>query len=52
MQNSKKIKYNLIIGVAGQFLTIALGIVLPRLVLTSYGSEANGLINSVTQIYS
>lgn len=52
MQNSKKIKYNLIIGVAGQFLTIALGIVLPRLVLTSYGSEVNGLINSVTQIYS
>lgn len=52
MQNGKKIKYNLIVGFASQFITIALGIVLPRLVLTSYGSEVNGLINSVTQIYS
>ena len=52
MNNGKKIKYNLIIGFLSQFVTIALGVVVPRLILTSYGSEVNGLISSVTQIYS
>lgn len=52
MQNEKKIKYNLIIGIASEILTIILGILVPRLILTSYGSEVNGLLNSVTQIYS
>lgn len=52
MQKSQKIKYNLIVGFGGQILTIALGILLPRLVLTNYGSEVNGLINSVVQIYT
>lgn len=51
MHKSKRIFNNLIWGVASQLLTIILGVVLPRLVLTSYGSEINGLINSVTQIY-
>lgn len=52
MRDSKKIVYNLCLGLANQLLMIVLGIVLPRLVLTSYGSEVNGLINTVTQIYS
>lgn len=52
MSGIKKIKNNLILGIAGQVLTILLGIVVPRLVLTSYGSEVNGLINSITQIYT
>ena len=51
MQNSKKIKYNLILGLSSEILTITLGIVVPRLVLTNYGSEINGLLSSVTQIY-
>lgn len=52
MKKSKRVFNNLIWGAASQLLTILLGIILPRLVLTSYGSEINGLINSVTQIYS
>ena len=52
MRDSKKVIYNLSLGFANQLLTIILGIILPRLVLTSYGSEVNGLINTVTQIYS
>lgn len=52
MLNSQKIKYNLIVGFGSQILTIALGILLPRLVLVNYGSEVNGLINSITQIYT
>lgn len=52
MQSSEKVKRNFQLGVASQILTILLGIIVPRLVLTSYGSEVNGLINSITQIYS
>lgn len=44
--------YNLFFGLASQLLTIILGIVVPRLILTSYGSEVNGLITTVTQIYT
>ena len=43
---------NIISGFAGQFITVALGIVLPRLVLLNLGSEANGLLSTVTQIFT
>ena len=52
MNNSKKVSLNLTLGIASEALTIVLGIVVPRLILTSYGSEVNGLLSSVTQIYS
>lgn len=52
MQSRKKIKLNLLLGIVSQLVTIVLGILLPRLVLKSYGSEVNGLLSSVTQIYS
>ncbi len=32
-----------------QIVTIICGFVLPRLILTSYGSDVNGLVNSITQ---
>lgn len=46
-----KLKRNLISGFASQLIIALLGIVMPRLVLVSYGSETNGLISSITQIY-
>lgn len=49
---STKIKRNLIFGFSSEILAILLGIVIPKLTLTSYGSEINGLLSSVTQIYS
>ena len=52
MKNSQKIKYNLIVGMGSQLITILLGIVIPRLTLVNYGSEVNGLLNSITQIYT
>ena len=52
MRNGKKITYNLMLGFISEIVTILLGIIVPRLVLTNYGSEVNGLINSVTQIYA
>lgn len=52
LKDTQKIKYNLIIGILGQIVTLILGIVIPKLVLTSYGSEINGLISSITNIYA
>lgn len=52
MKDTKKIKKNLFIGVIGQLITLILGIIVPKLVLTSYGSEVNGLLSSITNIYA
>lgn len=52
MGNVKKVRYNLVMGIASQLLTALLAIIVPRLVLTHYGSEVNGLTSSVTQIYT
>ena len=49
---SKNTKYNLLFGILSQAVSIILGIILPRLFLTNYGSEINGLLSSVTQIYA
>lgn len=43
--------YNIIVGVLGQAITIILGIVIPKLFISSFGSEVNGLMSSITQIY-
>lgn len=52
MRDSKKIRYNLIVGVFGQVVAIVLGAILPRFILTGYGSEVNGLLSSVVNIYA
>ena len=52
MDKHQIVQRNLILGFLSQLLTIALGIVLPRLTLTSYGSEVNGLVNSIANIYA
>lgn len=44
-----KIRRNIVSQIFYQVLTIALGITIPRLVLVSLGSEANGLVNSTNQ---
>ena len=39
----KKTVYNLVFGIGTQLITLALGLVIPRLILQSYGSEVHGL---------
>ena len=51
MSNHKSIN-NIISGFVGQIITIALGIIIPRLVLLNIGSEANGLLSTVAQIFT
>lgn len=52
MQAAEKGVRNVFYGLLGQIVTICLGIVIPRLVLLSFGSEINGLINSANQIFT
>ena len=50
--NGKKSAKNFMYGMLGFVITTLLGIIIPRLFLVSYGSEVNGLINSIKQVFS
>ena len=45
----KKIKTNLIIAIIYELIAIIYGFILPRLILEQFGSEVNGLMQSITQ---
>ena len=45
--NRRKSILNIGIGIGSQILSIALGIIIPRLFLTNFGSEMNGFLNSL-----
>lgn len=50
--NRKRSFYNIVVGIGSQILSIVLGILIPRLFLTNFGSEMNGFLNSVTQVFA
>lgn len=50
MKNKKKVILNFSISTISTLLTMMLGFVLPRIIMVSWGSEYNGLINSVRTI--
>ena len=50
MNTSRKGILNIFTAFFSQILIIITGIVIPKLILSYYGSETNGLINSVVQI--
>ena len=45
----KKLFYNTVSSLVFQLTTIICGFILPRLILSAFGSEVNGLVNSITQ---
>lgn len=45
-------KRNAVTGLITQLIIIALGLVVPRIMITNYGSDTNGLTNTLTQIFS
>ena len=51
-EEKNKIKHNVIFGVFNQILIFAIGLIVPRFILTSYGSEINGLLTTLTQIFT
>lgn len=46
---AKAMKWNMLTGWAQELFTLLSGLILPRLVLGAFGSEANGLVNSIAQ---
>ena len=42
----------MVTSVVSQLVTIALGFIIPRLILTNFGSEVNGVVTSINQIFS
>lgn len=47
-----KILLNTISSMLLQFITVLVGLMIPRLILVSFGTETNGLISSITQMLS
>lgn len=51
MEKEKKSIKILIFGLISQIVTLSLGIIIPRLLIVNYGSEINGLLSSIKQIF-
>ena len=49
---SKKAFINMYMGFADEIVTLICSLILPRLILTTFGSEYNGLTSSITQFIS
>lgn len=49
---AKRSIYNIIFNILSIVVTFALGIIIPKLFIVNLGSEANGLVSSVGQIFS
>lgn len=43
---------NFIVGLLSQVIILIFGFVVPRIILTHYGSDTNGLMNTITQIFT
>lgn len=52
MENRSKFIKNIITGFGGQFIAIILGLVVPRIFITSYGSDVNGLMSTIAQVFA
>ncbi len=50
--NAKKSAKNIVLAFSSQIVSLALGIILPRLLISGFGSEVNGFFSTVTQLYS
>ena len=50
-KKDNRIKYNLLSGIVYQVVLIALSFILPRLYLENFGSEVNGVLSTIKQIF-
>ena len=49
---TKKALYNLLTNIVLQLTIIAFGFVVPRIIISKYGSDVNGLISSIASFLS
>lgn len=52
MERNKSSFYNAIISMIGMFLTMGVNLIVVRLTISNYGSDANGITSTVTQVIS
>lgn len=50
--NSKRGINNIIYGILSQVVSMGLSIIIPRLILVNLGSEANGLLHSISTVFT
>ena len=50
--NRKKNIYNILVSIISQLVLLVLGIIVPRIILTHYGSDTNGVTSTITQIFA
>ena len=51
MSRKRNSMNNFIWGILGNIITSIVAIIIPRLFIVNYGSEVNGLLSSIRQIY-
>ena len=51
VKKDNRIKYNLLSGFVYQIILIVIGFLLPRLYLENFGSEVNGVLSTIKQIF-
>ncbi len=52
MRGGKSVVKNVAFGFGSKLIVLAFGMIVPQLLIKSFGSEVNGLLTTVTQIYT
>lgn len=52
MKNGTLIIKNVFMGIVSKILILVLGFLVPRVIITVYGSDVNGLLGTITQIFA
>ena len=52
MRGGKSVVKNVEFGFGSKLIVLAFGMIVPQLLIKSFGSEVNGLLTTVTQIYT
>lgn len=52
MNKKKRVLYNLVVGIGSKVLLMVLGFLVPKLYIDNYGSELNGLLSSISQVFA
>lgn len=52
MNQNKKILVNTLVSFFTQIIILVFGFVVPRIILVNYGSDTNGLTNTITQVFT
>lgn len=50
--NQSRVLKNVVFGFGGQVISIVIGLIVPHIMIKSYGSDVNGLMSTITQIFS